>query len=110
MPAEGIKSECVGQGVFKNVQLWQQVVKIVHDRLFGILGDERSTLNAQRALNILLVELQGSGRTTTAEKLALCLKGKMRILGRLPATFTAHASPLSEFSSKNASKISLIFG
>ena len=73
---EDIKRECVGQAVFKNVQPGQQVVKIVHDRLVDILGDERSTLNAQRPLNILLVGLQGSGKTTTAAKLALYLKKK----------------------------------
>ena len=73
---DDIKRECVGQAVFKNVQPGQQVVKIVHDRLVDILGDERSTLNAQRPLNILLVGLQGSGKTTTAAKLALYLKKK----------------------------------
>ena len=71
-----IKRECVGKEVFKNVQPGQQVVKIVYDRLAEILGDERSTLNAQRPLNILLVGLQGSGKTTTAAKLALYLKKK----------------------------------
>ena len=73
---DDIKRECVGQAVFKNVQPGQQVVKIVHDRLVDILGDERSALNAQRPLNILLVGLQGSGKTTTAAKLALYLKKK----------------------------------
>ena len=73
---EDIKRECVGKEVFKNVQPGQQVVKIVHDRLVEILGDERSALNAQRPLNMLLVGLQGSGKTTTAAKLALYLKNK----------------------------------
>ena len=50
---DDIKRECVGQAVFKNVQPGQQVVKIVHDRLVDILGDERSALNTQRPLNIL---------------------------------------------------------
>ena len=71
-----VKRECIGQQVFKNVKPGEQVVKIVHDRLVEILGDERSALSTQRPLNILLVGLQGSGKTTTAAKLALYLKKK----------------------------------
>lgn len=73
---EEVKNECIGQQVFRNVQPGQQVVKIVHDKLTAVLGDQQSAFNEQRPLNLMLVGLQGSGKTTTAAKLAMWLKKK----------------------------------
>lgn len=73
---EEVKEKCIGQEVFRTVQPGQQVVKIVHDQLTAILGDQQSALNEQRPLRVMMVGLQGSGKTTTAAKLALWLKKK----------------------------------
>ena len=75
---EEIKNECIGQRIFQNVEPGQQVVKIVHDKLIDILGgnEQSNNLSAQRPLCIMMVGLQGSGKTTTSAKLALWLKNK----------------------------------
>jgi len=75
---EEVKNECIGQRVFQNVEPGQQVVKIVHDKLIDILGGNEQTnkLSSQRPLSIMMVGLQGSGKTTTSAKLALWLKNK----------------------------------
>lgn len=73
---EEIKSECIGQKVFQNVKPGQQVVKIVYDKLIEILGGEESQLSTQRPMNVMMIGLQGSGKTTASAKLALWLKSK----------------------------------
>lgn len=73
---EEVKTECIGQKVFQNVKPGQQVVKIVYDKLVEILGGEGSDLITQRPLNIMMIGLQGSGKTTASAKLALWLKNK----------------------------------
>ena len=70
--------EALGEKVLKAVDPSQQFVKIVHDRMVGLLGDEESQkLNLRGpdvTTTILMMGLQGSGKTTTAAKLALRLK------------------------------------
>jgi signal recognition particle subunit SRP54 len=57
----------------------QQIVKIVHDELVAILGGERRTLSLESRPSVLmLVGLQGSGKTTTAAKLAVRLRKEGR--------------------------------
>lgn len=71
-----IKSECIGQKVFQNVQPGQQVVKIVYDKLIEVLGGEYTGVSTQRPLRVVMVGLQGSGKTTASAKLALWFKNK----------------------------------
>ncbi len=71
---EEIKTECIGQRVFQNVEPGQQVVKLVHDKLISILGDEVADLDSKRPLRILMVGLNGAGKTTSSAKLAQHLK------------------------------------
>jgi len=75
-----VKEKAVGQDVIKSVTPGQMVVKIVHDQLAETLGDERSELNLATTppAAILMVGLQGSGKTTSSAKLALRLKNKER--------------------------------
>lgn len=78
---ERVRTRAVGQEVLKSVTPGQQVVKIVNDALVAALGGEGAVplaLDAAPPVAILLVGLQGSGKTTTAGKLALRLKERSR--------------------------------
>jgi len=67
-----VKSHAVGVEVIKSVTPGQMVVKIVHDQLIDTLGTrgEPVDLNAPAPVPIMMVGLQGSGKTTTTAKLA----------------------------------------
>jgi signal recognition particle subunit SRP54 len=67
-----IEGEAVGQATLKSIEPGQQVVKVVHDGLVELLGREAEPLRRAAAppTVILLVGLQGSGKTTLAAKLA----------------------------------------
>src|SRR5882672_8235712 len=73
---ERVQAKAVGQDVLKSVRPGQQVVKIVYDELVTLLGEKQSPLQHASVppTVILLVGLQGSGKTTTAAKLAKRLK------------------------------------
>jgi len=75
-----VKERAVGVEVTKSLTPGQQVVKIVHEELVVTLGEEAAPLNRPTAPPqvILMVGLQGSGKTTTAAKLAAHLKSKGR--------------------------------
>lgn len=77
----GTLEEAKGEKVLRAVSPGQQFIKIVHDRMVALLGDEKQELNLKGPDTqsvILLLGLQGSGKTTTAAKLALLLKNKGR--------------------------------
>src|SRR5437870_9685160 len=78
------KSHAVGVAVIKSVTPGQMVVKIVHDQLVDTLGTrgEPVALNAPAPVPIMLVGLQGSGKTTTSAKLArrLAERAKRKVL------------------------------
>lgn len=66
-----VRERAVGQEVMKSLTPAQQVIKIVHDELTSLLGGKPSTLNLSgRPAVVMLVGLQGAGKTTTAGKLA----------------------------------------
>lgn len=80
--------EATGEAVLKSVQPGQQFTKIVHDRMVSLLGDEREALELHGpdvSTVLLLMGLQGSGKTTTAAKLAARLKRE----GRTPLLVAA---------------------
>jgi len=72
--------EMIGAKIVEGVQPAQMVVKLVHDALVELLGAENSelALNVAPPAVILMVGLQGSGKTTTTGKLAFFLKEKQR--------------------------------
>jgi signal recognition particle subunit SRP54 len=73
--------EAKGEKVLKAVSPGQQFTKIVYDRMVGLLGDSRQDLQLRGPDTqsvILLLGLQGSGKTTSAAKLAQLLKGRGR--------------------------------
>jgi signal recognition particle subunit SRP54 len=71
-----IKERAIGEELSKSLTPGQQVIKIVHEELITTLGADVSRLNSSSTppLTILMVGLQGSGKTTTAGKLALHLR------------------------------------
>ncbi len=77
---ERVRERAVGALKLKAVSPGQQVVKIVHDELAAMLGERRAPLHFAPVppTVILLVGLQGSGKTTTAAKLALRLKREQK--------------------------------
>src|SRR6201985_2827627 len=70
--AEQVKKHAVGVEVMKSVTPGQMVVKIVHDQLVETLGTQGQAidLNAVPPVAVMMVGLQGSGKTTTTAKLA----------------------------------------
>ena len=77
---EGVKKQAVGVEVMKSVTPGQMVVKIVHDQLVSTLGAEGRgiDLNAAPPVAIMMVGLQGSGKTTTTAKVAKRLVDRQR--------------------------------
>ncbi len=72
-----VAERAVGESVVKSITPGQMVVKIVHDTLVETLGTAADlNLNAVPPVPILMVGLQGSGKTTTSAKLALRLKDR----------------------------------
>ena len=79
-----VRARAIGQEVIRSVTPGQMVVKIVHDQLVEMLGAEAQPidLNAPAPIALMLVGLQGSGKTTTAAKLARRLgdRNKLKVL------------------------------
>ena len=77
---ENVKAKALGEEVINSVTPGQMIVKIVHDELKNILGDNEQeiNLNATPPIVIMLVGLQGVGKTTTAAKLAVFLRKKYK--------------------------------
>ncbi|WP_298287086.1 signal recognition particle protein [Novosphingobium sp.] len=75
---ESVSDQAVGQSVLKSVTPGQQVVKIVNDALIEMLGGGTAELdlNAAPPVVIMMVGLQGSGKTTSTAKIAKLLKEK----------------------------------
>ena len=73
---ERVKDKAVGQEVLRSVTPGQMVVKIVNDQLVEMLGQEAEPVNlaATPPVPVLLVGLQGSGKTTSCAKIALRLR------------------------------------
>jgi signal recognition particle subunit SRP54 len=69
-----VKDKAMGEEVLRSITPGQQVVKIFHDELTTLLGGDAAPLNLQKAARILMVGLNGAGKTTSSAKLALLLK------------------------------------
>ncbi len=80
---EKVRPRAIGESVIRSVTPGQQVIKIVHDVLVEMLGVENAALDiGSPPAPILMVGLQGSGKTTTSAKLGLLLqtREKKRVL------------------------------
>jgi signal recognition particle subunit SRP54 len=77
---ERVRERAVGVDVIRSVTPGQMVVKIVHDELVAVLGSDAQAidLNAPAPVPILMVGLQGSGKTTTTAKIARRIAERMK--------------------------------
>ena len=73
---ENVKPKALGQEIIRSTSPGQMVVKIVYDELVKLLGEKNEdiNLNAVPPVPMMLVGLQGSGKTTTTAKLAKILE------------------------------------
>ena len=73
---ENVKPKALGQEIIRSTSPGQMVVKIVYDELVKLLGEKNEdiNLNAVPPVPMMLVGLQGSGKTTTTAKLAKFLE------------------------------------
>jgi signal recognition particle subunit SRP54 len=80
-----VREKAMGEEILKSLTPGQQVVKVVHDELTALMGEGESGLAFSKFTVILLAGLQGSGKTTTAAKLALQLHNQGRKPGLIAA-------------------------
>jgi signal recognition particle subunit SRP54 len=76
-----VKEKALGEEVLRSVTPGQQIVKIFYDELTALLGGNASELNLEKPARILMVGLNGAGKTTSSAKLANWLKKQ----GKAPA-------------------------
>lgn len=82
-----VKAKSIGSEVVGNISAGQQFIKIVHDELVALLGTESRDLDLRENPSvIMLVGLQGTGKTTTSAKLALHIRKK---IGKRPGLVPA---------------------
>ncbi len=84
---DGVTAKAIGREVSQKLSPGQQVIKIVHDELVELLGGttDEIRLDGQQPVVIMMAGLQGSGKTTTAGKLAALFKSKGRRPYLVPA-------------------------
>ncbi|WAJ31552.1 signal recognition particle protein [Antarcticirhabdus aurantiaca] len=77
---EAVRAKAVGAEILKSIKPGQMVVKLVHDELVSMLGSDQVPidLNAPAPVTIMMVGLQGSGKTTTSAKIAKRLTERQR--------------------------------
>ncbi len=80
-----VKEKALGEEVLRSVTPGQQMVKIFHDELTSLLGGDAAPLNLEKPARILMVGLNGAGKTTSSAKLAKLLKKQ----GRQPLLIAA---------------------
>jgi signal recognition particle subunit SRP54 len=73
-----VKEKALGESVLRSVTPGQQIVKIFHDELTALLGSDTAPLDLSKPARILIVGLNGSGKTTSSAKLAGYLKKQGR--------------------------------
>ena len=104
---KNIKPKAIGQDIIRSTTPGQMIVKVVYDEIVKILGDTKSeiNLNAVPPVCLMLVGLQGSGKTTTAAKLAKYLENnnkKKTLLVSLDIYRPAAQEQLSILGEKNS--------
>ncbi|MBR1735372.1 MAG: signal recognition particle protein [Alphaproteobacteria bacterium] len=91
-----VKEKAIGQNVIKSVSPGQMVTKIVHDHLVDLLGASSEINVNKKPYKIMLVGLQGAGKTTTAAKLANFFVMKKRKKVLLTSTDTQRPAAIEQ--------------
>src|ERR671930_1944048 len=65
-----VKEKALGEEVLRSISPGQQIVKIFHDELTALLGGDAAPLDLEKPARILMVGLNGAGKTTSSGKLA----------------------------------------
>ena len=73
-----VKAKALGQDVLRSVTPGQQIVKIFHDELTGLLGGDAEPINLAPPARVMMVGLNGAGKTASSAKLARLLKKQGR--------------------------------
>ena len=73
-----VREKALGEDVLRSITPGQQIVKIFHDELTTLLGGDEAPLNLDKPARILVVGLNGAGKTTSSAKLAAYLKKQGR--------------------------------
>ncbi|HVE17287.1 MAG TPA: signal recognition particle protein, partial [Chthoniobacterales bacterium] len=73
-----VKEKSLGEDVMRSITPGQQIIKIFHDELVALLGGDSEPLNLDKPARILIVGLNGAGKTTSSAKLARWLKTQGR--------------------------------
>jgi signal recognition particle subunit SRP54 len=73
-----VKQKAIGQEIIRSISPGQMIIKLVNDELINILGSDTADINidGKKPASIMLVGLQGSGKTTSIAKLANLIKNK----------------------------------
>src|SRR5437773_10677946 len=69
-----VKEKALGETVLRSITPGQQIVKIFHDELTALLGGDAAPVNLEKPSRILIVGVNGSGKTTSSAKLARFLQ------------------------------------
>src|SRR3989440_10834948 len=95
---EQVKKNAVGVALIKSVKPGQMVVKLVHDQLIETLGANAAPidLNAPAPVGIMMVGLQGSGKTTTTAKIAKRLTEQGRRKGLMASLETRRPAAMEQ--------------
>jgi len=89
---ERVRERALGEEVLKSLTPGQQVVKVVHEELIDLMGEDSTGLELGKNGVVLLAGLQGSGKTTTAAKLARALRAQGRKPGLVAADLARPAA------------------
>ena len=79
-----VKEKALGENVLRSITPGQQIVKIFHDELAALLGGDAAPLHLEDQGRILIVGLNGSGKTTSSAKLARLLKKQGHAAALIP--------------------------
>ena len=98
-----VKEKALGEEVLRSVTPGQQVVKIFHDELCALLGGDAAPLDLSKPARILVIGLNGAGKTTSCAKLARWLKsqGKSPLLVALDLDRPAAIEQLAVLGEQN---------